>query len=273
MFDCNPTAPQRSFGKASVGFGLRGARVALQTLRQQGSAKAILPRVEGSVPEVVFLNTSGGLTSGDRLEYRLDLGDGCRAVATTQTAERCYQCDAGAAVIEVTVEVGAGGRIDWLPQETILFDGADVRRRTTIDLAASASCLVMEAVLLGRAAMGETVRTLAFRDTRRINRAGRPVYVEAVDLGCPALLGCNRPAILGAARAFASLVFLADGAEDAARALRPLLDEPGVEAAISGFDGKCVARFVARDGWPLRRQLLRLLPQLLARPLPRVWQI
>ena len=83
----------------------------------------------GAVPEVVFLNTSGGLTGGDRLSYGVALGDGCRAVATTQTAERAYLSNQGAARVEVSMTVGAGGWIDWLPQETILFERSALHRK------------------------------------------------------------------------------------------------------------------------------------------------
>jgi len=273
MFDSLAICPQRSFGEALVGLVRRSGQTSLQTLRQVGSAKAFLPCVEGNVPEVVFLNTSGGLTSGDRLDYALDLDNGCVAVATTQTAERCYCCPEGPAVVDVRLRVGAGGRLDWLPQETILYDSADLSRTTTIDLALTSSCLFVETVLLGRAAMGETLQTLSFRDTREIRRNGKPVFFEPLELNTKTLENIAHPALLGDARAFASLILVGSGAEDAAAALRPLLNEPGVESGISGFDGKCILRLLARDGWPLRRQLLRVLPQLLGRPLPRVWQI
>ncbi|HEX9858209.1 MAG TPA: urease accessory protein UreD, partial [Paracoccaceae bacterium] len=81
---------QRSRGRATVGLRLQDGRTVLQELHQSGSAKALLPRVHQADPEVVFLNTAGGLTGGDRLEYGLRLGPGCRATATTQTAERAY---------------------------------------------------------------------------------------------------------------------------------------------------------------------------------------
>ena len=70
MFDhmAQPTM-QRSHGKAMVRFALRGDQTRLRDLAQSGSAKAMLPRVWGHVPEVVFLNTSGGLTGGDALSY------------------------------------------------------------------------------------------------------------------------------------------------------------------------------------------------------------
>ncbi|WP_096786226.1 urease accessory protein UreD [Rhodobacter sp. CZR27] len=268
-----PVRLERSQGDAHVALALARGAVRLADLAQRGSAKAFLPRIAGPVPEVVFLNTSGGLTGGDRLDYRLTLGEGCRAVATTQTAERAYAAGEGAARVGVVHEVGRGGWLDWLPQETILYEGAALDRRTEVDLAPEAGCLIVESVVLGRAAMGETVRRLAFRDRRSIRRAGRPVLVDPLCFDDAALAAGRGPAVLGGARAFATLALVGQGAEDALGAARAVLDEPGVEAAASAFDGKLVLRMLAPDGWPLRRQVARVLAALRGRDLPRVWQV
>lgn len=261
---------QRSRGEAAVSLWLDNGQVRLDELRQQGSAKAILPRVAG-VPEVVFLNTSGGLTGGDRLSYDLTLGDGVQATATTQTAERAYRSASGTARVDVTLEVGAGGWIDWLPQETILFNASSLDRRTRIDLGPGAGCLALEAVVLGRHAMGEVVETLAFRDRREIRREGRLVHLEPLEIGDAALMAGQ--AVLGGARCFASLVMVAPDAADALAPLRRVLDEPGATAAASALEGRLVLRVLARDGWPLRRQIARALSVLRrGAVLPRVWQ-
>ncbi len=273
MLDTTPNIHQRSAGEARVSLDLRAGRTRLEGLRQSGSGKAILPRVEDGVPEVVFLNTSGGLTGGDRLSYSLDIAAGCQAVATTQTAERAYCSDTGAAEVSVAVTAGREARVDWLPQETILFEGAQVNRRTRIDLGAGARCLYAETIVLGRAAMGETLTRLRFRDDRMILREGRPVLAEPLVLEDGLLAGSGRGALLGGHRAVATVALVMRGAEDAAGGLRDLLAEPGVEAAVSGFDGKCVLRMMAVDGWPLRRLMVRVLGRLSGRPLPRVWQI
>lgn len=257
---------------------VRGAaRVALRPggrlgdLYQQGSAKAILPRVSGA-PEVVFLNTAGGLTGGDRLSYRLDLGAGLRATATTQTAERAYRAGQGRARMDVGFTVGPGGWLDWLPQETILFEGAALVRRTEIRLDPGAKgCLALETLVLGRAAMGETVTRLDLTDDRRVWRGDRLVHADPVRLTDDAL----RPqaAGLGEARAVASLVLLAQGAEDAVEPLARVLDEPGTRAAASALPGRLVLRALAVDSWPLRRLMARALTLLRPGPLPRVWQM
>jgi urease accessory protein len=261
---------ERSYGRARVTIvpGPGGGR--LDRLAQTGSAKAFVhPGASG--PEVVFLNTSGGLAGGDRLSLSLDLGPGCRATATTQTAERAYRSTGGAARVAVRHVVGAGAHLDWLPQETILFDASDLERETVIELAPGASCLMLEAVVLGRAAMGETVARVCLRDMRRITRYGRPVLVEPLHLETEALTA--GPGVLDGARAFATLALVGQGAEDAVARVRRVLDEPDVAGGASGFDGRLVVRLMAGDGWPLRRQILRLLAVLRPGPPPRVWQI
>jgi urease accessory protein len=270
MSACPSLSPERSHGAARLGFRRVGEWTRLQGLHQSGSAKAFVHQ-GATGPDVVFLNTSGGMTGGDRLSYGLSLSDGCRVTATTQTAERAYRSAEGVARVEVAHELGLGAHLDWLPQETIVFDGAGLERVTTVTLAAGASCLLLEAVVLGRAAMGEVVRSLVLRDSRRVLRNGVPVLVEPLRLGDTALVA--GVGVLGTARAFASLALVADGAEARVAAVRAVLDEPGVQAGASGFDGKLTLRLMAADGWPMRRQILRVLEVLRNGPLPRVWQM
>lgn len=266
------TLMQRSRGEASVALVSSKSGTRLSGLRQKGSAKLILPRVAG-VPEAVFLNTSGGLTGGDALSYSVDLGPGVTAVATTQTAERAYRSSSGAARVRVDLAVGDGGFLDWLPQETILFDGANLDRKTTVTLGAGAGCLVLEMVVLGRQAMGETLSRISLRDWRQINAAdGTPLWVEPLVLSDRALQ--TGVAGLGGVRAFATLCLIAPEAPDLLAPLRRVLDEPGVEAGASALVGRLMLRAHASDGWPLRRQIARCLKILRqGRPLPRVWQM
>lgn len=271
MFDgaVPPQALQRSKGAAYVAIGPRG----LADLAQSGSAKAMLPRVTAGVPQIVFLNTSGGLASGDRLSFAVALRGAARALATTQTAERAYRAEGAAARAEVRLTVGEGGWLDWLPQETILFDGARLDRDTVVDLTPGAGCLLLETVVLGRLAIGECPRRLHLRDRRVVRRAGRIVHHDAMALGDATLPRLDGPALLGGARAVATLTMIASHAPDLLGAARAVLDEPGVTAAASAPPGRLIVRLLARDDWPLRRQVNRLLAVLRPGPLPRVWQV
>lgn len=259
-------ALQRSRGTAIAAFARRRGATRLVDLHQSGAAKLMLPRLSGAVPEAVFLNTSGGLTGGDQLSYAMSVGEDCRLLATTQTAERAYAAEGGAAQVSVTATVAAGARLDWLPQETLLYQGSHLQRRTEIDLGPGAECLLAETVILGRHAMGEVVTTARLTDHRRVTRQGRPVWAETLGL-TPDVLTSASPALLNGARAFAVVCLVAQGAEDAVGPVRAALEF----GAASGWDGRCIVRLSAADGWPLRQQLARVLHILTGRALPRVW--
>ena len=272
MLDIAPPVMQRARGRAAVALGLSRGATRLERLHQSGSAKAFLPNVHGPIPEVVFLNTAGGLTGGDRLRYEARLAPGAAATLTTQTAERAYRSPGGAAEMTVELEAGRGATLHWLPQETILFDGAALDRRTTVALSGDATLLMVESLVLGRAAMGETVAALDLTDRRTITRDGAPLLLEPLRLTA-GILARRSPATLGQARALATVVLAARGAEDALGPVRAALDEPGCEAAASAWDGRLVVRALAADGWPLRRLVARVLATLRGGALPRVWQV
>jgi urease accessory protein len=276
MFDAAEvqTGMQRVRGHASVALSAAPGGARLTGLRQQGSAKAFLPRVHGCCPEVVFLNTAGGLTGGDRLSYGVTLDEGARIVATTQTAERAYAASSGVAEVEVGFDLAPGARLDWLPQETILFEGSALSRRSRFRLAGDAACLLAEMVVLGRAAMGEVLSRARLHDRREVTRDGRPVLIEPLRLGAAALGQAGNPAGLAGARALATVALVAPGAEDALGPLRAALGGEGVVSAASAWDGRCVARFAAADALPLKQAVARALTALRGgAALPRVWQI
>lgn len=257
---------QRSQGRAAV--ALAGGGIA--GLAQAGSAKAfVLPRAAGG--EVVFLNTSGGLASGDRFEISLALGEAQRATATTQTAERAYRAEDEPARVTARFTLGPGAALDWLPQETILFQASALDRMTRVEMARDARFLGIETLVLGREAMGETVTRLRLRDRREVWRDGRLVLCDPLALDDDALVR-GGPGLHGGARVLASLIFLAPGAEDALPALRAALGAEGVEGAASARIGQVVVRLRASDGWAMRGQIARLVGVLRPGNLPRVWQ-
>ncbi|MXQ07713.1 urease accessory protein UreD [Alphaproteobacteria bacterium GH1-50] len=269
MFDAPFSSYQRSRGRARVALGATGA---LTGLFQQGSAKAMLPRTHGPLPEVVFLNTSGGLTGGDRFQFSLDVAAGAGAMAATQTAERAYASPDGVAEVSVSLSAGEGATLFWLPQETILFDRSGLDRRTEVTLGEGARYLGLETVVLGREAMGERVETLDFQDVRVVrDAAGRVIHAEQIALGSGTLAGRDRAAGLAGASVLASLVYIAPDAGDRIGPVRAALgDAPG--CAASAWDGRLTIRAMGRDSWDLRRALIPAIRLLTNDHLPRVWQ-
>lgn len=272
---------ERAEGAARVAFALRriGGReeTRLADLFQDGSAKVRLPKVhDGSGPAAVFLNSAGGVTGGDHLTFEAHFGAGTTATVTTQAAERIYRRIDGVGRIDNRLTVGAGATAHWLPQETIVFDGAGLRRRLDVDLAGDSRLVAVESVVLGRTAMGEEVTSVDLADHWRVRRDGRLVYADALRLSGDSRTILSGGATGRGARAFASiLVAGADAASqlDPARELIATLAADGIEAGASTFDGILSIRCLALDGRRLRVIVEPLIETLTGRPLPRAWSI
>jgi urease accessory protein len=262
----------RAEGHARVASKLRDGRSVLADLHERGSAKARLPRIHAAGLEAVLLNTAGGVTGGDRFLYEGTAGPGARLVLANQTAERAYRAQPGeVGRIETRLTAGPGATLDWLAQETILFDRCALRRSLTVEMAEDAAVLIVEPVVLGRKAMGETVAQGFFADSQTIRRGGRLVYADRTRLAGPVAGIAAGPATLGGARAWASVVYVAPDAEDRLDEARDHLR--GAEAGASAFDGLISARIVSPDGYDLRRRLVKFLRAFRRGPLPRVWEM
>ncbi|MEM1161377.1 MAG: urease accessory protein UreD [Pseudomonadota bacterium] len=244
----------------------------LGTLYQSGSAKALLPRTHTEDLQAVLLNTAGGITGGDRFDYRADVLRGARLSLSTQAAERAYRAhpdETGQVEVAMTVEDGA--RLSWLPQETILFDGARLRRRLAVDLTGDAQFIAVEAIVFGRTAMGERLNTMSFRDTWTIRRDGALIFKDALRFEGDGEEILSRPATLDGHRAMASILLTCAEAERRLPLLRAALKDTGGASLIR--DGVLAARLTAPDGFTLRKALLPALETLTGKSLPKVWTL
>ncbi len=281
MFDAasrsEPPVRQRAVGALRIGFKRRGTATVLDRLYQQGCLKARLPAVEaGAWMGAVTLNSSGGVAGGDRLDTAITVAAGCQAGISAQAAERFYRASpaTGPAILRNRVALADGAMMEWLPQETILFDRCALDRRLEVEMAEDAAFLGLEMLVFGRLAMGETVRSGSLRDLIRVRRGQRLVWHDAIRLDGAISDQLDRAAIGHGARAMATILLVAPGAADRLAPVREALPpaEAGIEAGASAWDGMLVTRLLAPDGARLRAAVLPILDVLRdGRPLPRVW--
>lgn len=260
---------QRAHGRADVVFGATG----LRHLHQSGCAKALLPRNFQPTPEAVFLNTSGGVTGGDQLEYSAKVEADTALCVTTQAAERIYKSCSGAAKITNMLTLEANSRLEWLPQETILFEGSVLKRQLNVEMADTAHLLAVETLVLGRRAMGETLREASISDQWRVRRGGRLVFADALRFGSPTTKTLSTTATLNGNRALSTILYIAPDAEARIDHARSLLKFEGVEAGASAWNGMLSVRFLAPDAQPLRAALVAFLTQFRGCELPRIWHM
>ncbi|WP_300435691.1 urease accessory protein UreD [uncultured Mameliella sp.] len=260
----------RARGTLDLSSKSRDKRSALDRLRTSGCLRALFPRRPSGV-EAILINTSGGLTGGDRLDLVAEAGRGSHLTLTTQAAERAYKASADIARVETRLAAHAGAVLHWLPQELILFEGARLRRRLRADLASDARLLLVEPVIFGRGAMGEHLNDVGFDDRIEVWREGVPLYVDAVHLTGDLEARMARAALGGGAGAMASLVYVAPDAEAHLPPLREMLPETcGVSLMREDL---LILRMLARDSLNLRRSLLPVLDRLSRDTLPTSWRL
>ncbi len=273
-----PAALQRSEGILRLRFGRRQERTFVAEAYQQGSAKVLFPRQHGATCDAVVINLGGGMTDGDRFELSAVLEGGAHVVLTTQAAEKIYRSRQAPAAISADIRLDTSCVAEWLPQETILFDRSNLRRRLNFTLAAGARLLAVESLVFGRSAYGETVRSAALDDRLRIVQDGRLVWFDAWRLEGDLAALLDRPAIGAGSRAMASIYWIGPNPEGLRDRIRPGLEGLPVRAACSIVREVLAFRLLAVSGQELRQAVARTLTALRAEiygqelPLPRVWQ-
>ncbi|ALN72122.1 urease accessory protein UreD [Aureimonas sp. AU20] len=265
-----PGRAQRARGEARAVFGPAGPGGAtrLRRLHQAGALKLRFPRQPSA--EAVLVNTAGGLAGGDALSQGFEVEPGGALSVTTQACERVYRSTGADARLDTRLQVGEGAALRFLPQETILFDGGRLARTLEVEAHATSRVLLCESVVLGREAMGESVRSGALRDRWRIRREGQLVFADdlRLDGAIDALTGAA--ASLNGARAFATVFWQDERADLLLPELRALLGEGGGASLLDGFG---IARIVAPSYYALRKRLVPALGLLSQGGLPRVWSL
>ena len=241
-----------------------------RSLHESGSLRVRFPSPEADGLSAVFVNTAGGVAGGDRFEIGIATGEGARLAVTTAAAEKVYRAQGPAAELDIALTAAAGSHLAWLPQETILFDSARVVRRIDIDLAESASLLLCEIVIFGRAAMGERMLSGEFVDRWRLRRGGRLVFAETVRLDGDIGAKLSNAAIAKGGVAIGTALIV-PGDEALVERIRELSGSFGGEVGISSWNGFAMARFCAQDAARLRADMMAVLGRASAAALPRLW--
>ena len=277
-------SPQRSNGSSRVIVHRQGTSTRLKELFQEGCAKVRLPKTYNAKHlEAVMINTAGGMTGGDRMKWYFEAGQDTGLTVTTQACERMYQSSSGSAEINVSLKVQRKSSLCWLPQETILFNRCSARRKIQVDMEDDARVLMVEPLVFGREAMGETIDQGSFHDNWRVRQNGRLVHAEATRFkgDIKNLLKSN--AVTDGYIAMATLLLLAPGSSPdldgkLRRAQKCIASGIGIRGGVSlwqvGSTGKLLARVIGRNGYELRKTLIPLIGLLNEdADLPKSWAL
>lgn len=263
---------QRARGRGHLVAKSLDGRSRIAELFQEGAAKIRLPSTFTDEMEAVIINTAGGLTGGDQMEWSITAGRNTFVTATTQACEKIYKASFGTASVSTRIVAEPHSRVHWLPQESILFDNASLTRRLDVELDETAEFIGVEAILLGRKAMGEAMTSGLVRDRWRIRRAGRLIHAEDLRLqGDVGGLTALSPVLSGQV-AFATLIYAGPLGEAYLPRVRDVLGEAA--AGASFWNGKLIVRLAAADGFALRKKLIPVISVLRGgASVPKVWNL
>jgi urease accessory protein len=261
---------QRARAEARASFARVGPRTKPERLFETGGLRWRFPR-SSSPCEAAMVNTGGGVAGGDSYSVSLTLSEGAEVEATTPSAERIYRSDGPAASITTRLSLAPRARLFWLPQETLMFDGARLERRLELDMSGEAAFIVAETLVFGRLAMGESQINATLRDSGRVRRDGRIVFADETRLD-HAGATLERKAAGAGARALSTIVASAPNIEARLPDLRAALKTAGsgVESGASAFDRLIVVRLLAASFHELRAALVASIVALGGRK-PRLW--
>jgi urease accessory protein len=239
-------------------------------VHEAGSLRVRFPGARARELQAVLINTAGGIVGGDRFDLDIAAGAQARLTVTSAAAEKVYRSLGPDAHIRIRLAAGAGASFAWLPQETILFDGARLDRTIDIDLAVDARLVFAEALVLGRTGMGEAVAHGFIADRWRVRRGGALVYAETVRLDGAIAAKLGEAAVANGAAALAT-VLIVPGSAETTETLRALGSQFRGEVGSSAWNGIAVVRLCAADGAALRCDLTTLLAALRGGKLPHCW--
>ena len=272
-------------GVAEIGFARRDGETRLAHLYQRDPLRVLFPiAAERDPPLAVVATTSGGLVAGDRLSIAVRLECGTAAHVTAAAAEKLYRSTGRTTEIVQDLLVEDGAALEFLPPETILFDGARLRRTTRVALGPGAAFLGGGILVFGRRARGESYRHGLLNERSELCRAGRLLWGDALHLDGDIAATIADPACFAGAAACATLV-LAPATGDpspfveGARRVQQQAAASGLVAGVSAWGGVLVARWLAADPMLLRRAFADLACHLrhaaLGWPaqLPRLWHV
>jgi urease accessory protein len=258
------TATARLLEQRSVGHvHVRMEREGIAIMREAGSAKCRCPR---GTHEAILINTSGGLAGGDVVHIKGEVGAGAKLTLTSQAAERVYRTLGPAADVHVSLSAEKHSTLLWLPQESIFFQDSALTRKLDVDVSEGATFLAVEPMVFGRTEMGERVSRVSVVDRWNIKSEGKLVHAEAFKLGPSWPIS---QASFGDNLATATLLLVSPQAEMLLDEVRQVL---GPNDGASAWNGKLVARFLAKDGFHLRKTLIKVLIACVGKEhLPKCW--
>jgi len=250
----------------------------IEDVFERSPIRIMFPRTEHcAVHEAVLINTAGGIAGGDQLECSVTALPQASIAVTSQAAEKVYRALYEPARVATRLKAWESAKLAWLPQETIVFNGARLQRTTEIELFSGAELLALEWLVLGRAAHGEVVVGGSITDSWRVKKDGRLIWADTFRITDEIFPHLKRKALLSNCNAIATLICFGTYLDKRLDFLREIIPSLGCNCAATLVSGLIVVRFAAKESSDLKLVLRSLLerfgPELGSGPfrVPKMW--
>jgi urease accessory protein len=254
----------------------------LKDLYQSDPLRVLFPNTDNNdIIQAALVNISGGLVGGDQIFVDIQLGENTKALIVGQSAEKVYRSLGLDAKVGIKVKVGAGSWIEFLPQETILFEGSRLRRHTHIDIEGDGCAMAGEIMVFGRRAYGEYFENGLINDSWEVVRDGRLVWADILHMDKNIASIIKDPACFDGAGAMATVIYAGPDAEDNLSVVQNLLavTNNDVLSSVTCVNGVMIIRWLGKNALDLRtdfgafwrafRNKIADLPS----KLPRLWDM
>ncbi|WP_076591261.1 urease accessory protein UreD [Herminiimonas arsenitoxidans] len=279
--NAHPASARHNQARLSLGFTDDAGTTRMTERSHYGPLRVQKPLYpeHPAVCHAIIVHPPGGIVGGDQLTINARVGDCAHALLTTPGAGKWYRSNGHLSQQQVTLEVGTQAKLEWLPQETIFFNDADVRLEHNVSLAADALYIGGEILCFGRTASGESFDNGRIAQRTSIRRDGKLLWFEQGALQAKST-SMTSPLSLAGYTVCATLIAVGKTMNGAfLNALR----EESAEIAQDGRSGATqikqvlVARYLGHSSETARlwmtRAWQRIRPELMQRDavVPRIW--
>lgn len=170
--------------RLQLGLTYKNNKTVLSERRHYGPLtiqRPFYPEEDGTC-HLYILHPPGGIVGGDSLNLELTCNENTSTLITTPGASKFYQSNGFTAWQSQDLVVKENACLEWLPQETILFDGARVDSTTKIELEQQALFIGWEIVSFGRPVCKEEFMTGLFKQSYEIWRGGEPLLIDKITI-------------------------------------------------------------------------------------------
>ena len=241
-------------GKGYISFESKDEKTYLKDLYQKNPVKILFPKkLSNEINTAAFVTTSGGIVGGDKLDIIVKTCKKSEVQLYQQAAEKVYKNHKKPSIINISLTSEEGSWLEWLPQETILFENSNYIKKNSLHVNTNGRLMVGEILFLGRHAMGEINTKATIREIWEIFFDDRLIWLDNFYIDDMDYI-VKHPAGLNGANAFASIFYISANVSNYIDEARKIINEfTNIRIGITVVDNVFICKILSCDQYLLRK--------------------